>query len=74
MGDISNVSKTISKKGIDGSLGYCANGPMTIGKLYFKGGMNTYAKKWKTAEICKCKSAGRLHAKNMHQDYGAPPP
>ena len=31
-------------------------------------------KKRKTAEIYKRKSAGGLHAKNNHQDCGAPPP
>ena len=29
-GDFSNVSKTILKQGIEGSLGYCANGPMGV--------------------------------------------
>ena len=43
-GDRSNVSKTILKQGIEGSLEYCANGPMTIGKSDFEEGMTTYAK------------------------------
>ena len=38
------MSKTIAKQGIEGSLGYCANGPMTIMKSDFEGGMATYAK------------------------------
>ena len=29
-GNCSNVSKTISKQKIEGSLGYCANGPMGV--------------------------------------------
>ena len=29
-GDISNVSKTIEKQGIEGRSGYCANGPMGL--------------------------------------------
>ena len=29
-GDSSNVSKSIAKKIIEGSLGYCANGPMGV--------------------------------------------
>ena len=29
-GDRSNVSKTIVKQGIEGSLGYCANGPIGV--------------------------------------------
>ena len=73
-GDLSNVSKTIVKKGIEVSLGYCANGPMTIGKSDFEVGMTTYAKKWKIAEIYKRKSAGVFHAEKKHQDCGAPPP
>ena len=72
-GDLSNVSKTIVKQGIKGGLGYCSNGPITIGKSDFEGGMATCAKKWKTAEICKRKSSGRLHAENKQQDCGAPP-
>ena len=51
MGGHYNVSKTIVRQGIDGSLGYCANGPMNIGKSDFEGGMTTYAQKWKTYEI-----------------------
>ena len=57
-GNHSNVPKTIVSQGIEVSLGYCANGPMNIGKSYFEGGMTTYAQKCKTAEICKRKSAG----------------
>ena len=45
MGDRSNMSNTIVKQGIEGSLGYCANGPVTIGKSDFEVGMNTYAQK-----------------------------
>ena len=66
--------KTIVKQVIEGSLGYCANGPMTIGKSDFEGGMTIYAQKWKTAEIYKRKSAGGLHAEMKHQGCGAPPP
>ena len=73
-GDRCNVSKTIVKQGFSGSLGYCANGPMTIGDSDFAGGMTTYAQKWKTAGIHKRKSAGGLHAEKKHQDCGAPPP
>ena len=73
-GDCSNVSTAIVKQGIKGSLGYCANRPMTIGKSDFEGGMATYAQKWKTAEIYKRKSAGRLHVEIKHQDCGSPPP
>ena len=29
-GNFSNVSKTIAKKSIEGSLGYCANGKMGV--------------------------------------------
>ena len=36
--------------------------------------MTTYAQKWKTTEIYKRKSAGRLHTEKKHQVYGAPPP
>ena len=72
-GDQSNVSKTIVKQGIEGGLGYCANGPMSSGKSDFEVGMATCAQKWKTAEICKRKSAGRLHAENKQQDCGARP-
>ena len=57
-GDRSNVFKTILKQGTEGSLGNCANGPMTMGKSYFERGMTTYAPKWNTAEIYKHKSAG----------------
>ena len=56
-----NVSKTIAKQGFEGGLGYCANVPMTIGKSNFEGGVDTCAQKWKTADICKRKLAGRLH-------------
>ena len=28
--DLSNVSKTLEKQGIDGSLEYCANGPIGV--------------------------------------------
>ena len=73
-GDCSNVSKTVVKQGIEVDLGYCANGPMNIGKSDLKGGMNTYAQKLNTAEICKRRSAGVLHAEKKHQDCGAPPP
>ena len=72
-GGRSNVSNIIVKQDIAGSLGYCVNGPITIGKPYFEGGMTTYAKKWKTAEIHKRKSAGVFHAEKKHQDCGAPP-
>ena len=47
---------------------------MTIGKSDFEGGMNTYAQKCKTAEICKSKSAGGFNTEKKHQDCGAPPP
>ena len=60
--NLSNVSKNIVKQGIEGSLRYCSNGPTTRGKSDFKGGMTTYAQKWKTSEICKRKSAGGLQA------------
>ena len=70
----SNLSKTIVNQGTEVSFGYCANGPMTIGKSYFEGGITTYAQKWKTAEICKRKSEGGLHAEKKHRDCGAPPP
>ena len=68
------MSKTIVNQGIEVSLGYCANGPITIGKSDFEGGITTYAQKWKTAEICKRNSAGGLHAENKHQYCGVPPP
>ena len=68
------MSKTIVKQGIGGSLGYCTNGPMNIGKSDFEGGMTTYAQKWKTAEIYKRKSAEGLHAEKKHQYCGALPP
>ena len=73
-GDFSNVSKTTVKKVIEGSLGYCSNGPLTIGKSDFEGGMTTYAQKWKTAEIYKRKSAGGLHTEDKNHYCGAPPP
>ena len=66
-GDRSNVSKTIVKQSIEGGFRYCANGPMTIGKSYFEGGMATCAQKWNTAEICKRKLAGKLHAENQQR-------
>ena len=53
---------------------HLANGPMIIGESDFERGMTTYAKKWKTAEIYKRKSAGGLHAETKHHDCGAPPP
>ena len=34
--DCSNVSKTILKQGIEGSLGCCANGPMGIRSPMYK--------------------------------------
>ena len=68
------MSKNIVKQGIEGSLGYFANGPMAIGKSDFEGGMTTYAQKWKTAEIYTRKLAGGLHTEKKHQDCGAPPP
>ena len=71
-GDHSNVYKTIVKKGIEGLLGYCANGPITIGKSEFEGGMANCAQKWKLADICKQRSAGRLHAKKKQQDCSVP--
>ena len=73
-GYCSNVSKTILKQGTEGGLGYFANRPMTIGKSEFEGGMATCAHKWKTAEICKRESSGRLHAENKKHYCGAPPP
>ena len=48
-GDRSNVSSTIVNQGIEGSFVYCANGPMTIGKSHFEGGMTIYAQKLDTA-------------------------
>ena len=68
------MSKTIVKQGIEGNLGYCANGPMNIGKSDFEGGMDTYAQKRNTAEIYKRKSEGGLQEDNKHQGCGAPPP
>ena len=70
----SNMSKIIAKQRIGGSLGYCANVTMAIGKLDFEGGMATYAQKWKISDVYKLKSAGRLHAEKKQQDCGAPPP
>ena len=70
----SNVSKTIPKQGLEGGLVYCANEPKAIGKSDFEGGVANCAHKWKTYDICKSKSAGRLPAENKHQDCGAPPP
>ena len=73
-GDHSNVSKTIVNQELEGGLGYYANVPMTIGKSYYEGGVATCAQKWKIADICKRKSAGRLHTENNQHDCGAPPP
>ena len=72
-GDRSNVSSTIVNQGIEGSFVYCANGPMTIGKSYFEGGMTIYAQKLDTAEVYKRKSSGGIHAEKKHHDCGAPP-
>ena len=69
----SNVFKTNVKQDTEGSLENCANGTMTIGKSDFERGMTTYAQKWKTDEIYKRKSAGRLHAEKKHHDCGSPP-
>ena len=49
--DCSNVSKTNANQGIEGSLGYYANGPMTIGKSHFEVGIDTCEQTWKTSEI-----------------------
>ena len=68
------MSKTILKKGLEGSLGYCDNVTMTIGKSDFEGGVDNCAHKWKTAGICNHKTAGRLHAEMKQQYCGAPPP
>ena len=57
----SNVSNNIVNQGLEGGLGYCANVPTTIGKSDFEGGVATCSQKWKTADICKRKIAGRLH-------------
>ena len=38
------MSKTIVNQVIEGNLGYCANGSMTIGKSDFEEGMITYEK------------------------------
>ena len=73
-GGRSIVYKTIVKQGIEGSLVYCANGPITIWKLDSEGGMATCVQKWKTYKIFKRKSAGRLHAEKKQQDCGAPSP
>ena len=35
-GNCSNRSNTIVKQGIEGCLGYCANEPMTIGKIDYE--------------------------------------
>ena len=43
--------KIIEKKDTGGSLGHCANVPMTIGKSDFETEMTTYAQKLKIAEI-----------------------
>ena len=72
-GGRSNPYKTIVEQGLEVGLGYYANVPMTIGKSQFEGGVATCAHKWKTADICKHKQAGRLHAKNKQQDCGDPP-
>ena len=34
--NLSNVSNTIVKQGIEGNLGYCANGTITIGESNFE--------------------------------------
>ena len=48
---------------------------MTVGKTdYDKGGVATYAHKWKTSDIRKCKPSGRLHGENNQQDCVTPPP
>ena len=61
------------KQGVEGSLGYCANGAMTIGKSDFKGGMITYAQKWKTAEIHKRKSGGGVAHRKEASGFFCPP-
>ena len=73
-GDHYNVSETILKLVLGGGLGYCANVPMTIGNSDFEGGVATCAQKWKTSDICKQNSSGRLHTEKKQQACGAPPP
>ena len=73
-GNWSNISKTIVRQSIEGSLRYCANVPMNIGKYDFEGGVATCAQKLKTADIPKRNPEGRLHAEKKQQDCGAPPP
>ena len=46
-GDRSNVSKTIVKEVIEGSLGYCANGPMGVRSSMSKTRLNQFSEnKW----------------------------
>ena len=73
-GDRPNASKNIVKQCLEGDLGYCSNVPMTIGKSNFEVGVATCAQKWKTADICKRKSAGRFYVEKKQQDCGALPP
>ena len=46
-GDIYNVSKTIVKQGIKGSLGYCANRPIGVSPpMYKTGSKKIIEEKW----------------------------
>ena len=73
--DLSNVSMTIVKQGLEGCLGYLNNVPMAIGETdYEEGGVDTCAQQWKTADILKRKPSGRLQAEKKHQGCGVPPP
>ena len=73
-GNCSKLYKTVVKLCLKGGLGYCAKVPMTIWKSDFELWVATYVQKWKTADICKRKPEGRLHAEKKQQYCGAPPP
>ena len=47
---------------------------MTNGKSKFEVGVAFCAPKWKTPDIFKHKTAGRLYAEMKQQDCGSPPP
>ena len=51
--DCSNVSKIIVKQGIDGSLGYCANGPIGVSSpMYKTRPKQGIEEKWGIAPMC----------------------
>ena len=74
--NLSTLSRTIEKKGLDGGIGNRANDPKTIGKIlgFEERGVATCAQQQKTSNTRKRNTSWVMYADKNLQDCGDPPP